>query len=167
MAKEMETPFKAPKRGLPWELIADFRMTAYRNALRGFLYVIREEFGADTALRLYERLCTMDDRIKNLTKTLLKIFQIKGTDAETWAQFWDIWIEICGFQATWLERSKTKSRLKVTKCPFQVGYKDISGWALIWMNIVNETINPQGIFERPKEMCAGDPYCEYIYKIEE
>ena len=55
----------------------------------------------------------------------------------------------------------------VTKCPFQVGYKDISGWALIWMSIIDETINPNGIFERPQAMCGGDPYCEYVFKFEE
>ena len=40
-------------------------------------------------------------------------------------------------------------------------------WALNFVNIVGKTINPKAIVERPKAMCAGDLYCEYVYNIKE
>ncbi len=71
------------------------------------------------------------------------------------------------FEYTILERSKTINRIKVTKCPWKTEPKDISDWVLIFNNIVNKTINPKATLERPKAMCAGDSYCEYVWKIEE
>ena len=167
MANNFETPFKAPKRGIPWELIAEFRMRSYSNVLKGFFYVIREEFGAETALRLYDRLCTMDDRIKNMTNFLKTVFKIEGNDAETIADWLVIWYEIFGFEYDVLERSKTISRIKITKCPWKTGYKDVGEWCTIWGDLVYTTINPKATQERPKGMCAGDPYCELINKIED
>ena len=157
----------AKKMVIPCELKADFRQRAYILLFKAYLYETREEYGAAMALKLYERVNKRDNRTKRLTNSLLTIFKIKGNDVETIAQWWDIWSELNGFETTWLERSKTIARLKVTKCPFKTEPKDVSDWSLIWHNIVVKTINPKATFERPKSMCAGDPYCEYIFKIEE
>jgi len=167
MNKKQELSYPTPKRGLPFEFKYDFAMRGYANCLKGFFYVIREEFGAETALRLYEKLCNMDDRIKNLTKTLLKIFKLTGNDAETIGKVWNLWWELTGKEGTILERSKTIDRTKITKCPWRTAFKDISDWGLIWCNIVAKTVNPKATVERPKAMCAGDPHCEYLYKVEE
>ena len=152
---------------IPWELKYDFAMKSNASVVKGFLYAIREEYGADAVLKLYERVCRMDNRIEKLTHTLITIFKLEGNDAETIGQWWDIWGELYGHEYTILERSKTISRVKYTKCPWTTQPKDISDWALIYVNIVNKTINPKATLERPKAMCAGDPYCEYITRIEE
>ena len=157
----------AKKMVIPWELKADIRIKGWASVFKGLMYAVREEYGAAAALKMYERLCTMDDRIKNLTKTILEIFKIEGDDAETIAKWWEIYFELTGMEHTWPERSKTSSRMKITKCPFQTEPKDISDWVLSFVNIVAETINPKATYERPKGMCAGDQYCEYVFKIEE
>jgi hypothetical protein len=155
------------KLTIPLELKHDFIYRGYTSLMRGFLYVIREKFGAAAALECIDRLFKMEDRVKNLTNTLLTIFKLEGNDAETIADFLDIWHELCGHESTWLERSKTKVRFKVTKCPWKTIYKDISDWTLSWFNIVFNTINPNATLERPKGMCAGDSYCEYVIRIKE
>ncbi len=152
---------------IPLELKYDFAIRAYISIHKGYLYAIREECGAATALKVYERLCKMEDRIKNLTATFLAAFKIEGNDAEAWAKWWDIWYELCGYEYTWLERSKTIARVKVTKSPFKTSYKDLSDWVLPFVDIVCKTINPKAKWERPKAMCAGDPYGEYVFKTEE
>ena len=168
MVSKLETPCAAPKRGLPWELKYNFAIGGWTDsAHRGNLYAIREKYGAAAALEIYERACKEDDRVKNLTNTILTIFNIKENDAETIGQWWDIWDEFTGIESTILERSKTINRRKVIKCPFKTGYKDISNWNLTFVNIVTEIINSEAIFDRPKAMCAGDSYCEYIWKLEE
>ena len=157
----------AKKIVIPWELKYDFAIKSNASVLKGLLYAIREEYGAAVVLKLYEKCCTMDDRIKKLTNKLLTIFKLEGNDAETIAEWFDIWNKLCGHEYTILERSKTISKVKYTNCPWKTVYKDISDWALSYVNIVAKTINPKAATERPKAMCAGDPYCEYIYKIEE
>jgi hypothetical protein len=152
---------------IPWELKYKFAMGAYASGWKGWLYSVREECGAATTLKIFERVQKLDDRIKNFTKTVLKVFKLEGNDAETIAQWWDIWFELCGFEWTWPERSKTITRFKVTKCPFKTEPTDISSWALIFVNLATKTINPKTSVERPKGMCAGDPYCEYTIKMEE
>jgi len=109
----------------------------------------------------------MDDRIKNLVNTLLTIFKVDGNDAEAIAECWDIWCELVSFKHTWIERSKTIARTKVTKCPFKTVYKDISDWCKIFGNIVGKSVNIRASSERPKGMCAGNPYCEHVWKIDE
>lgn len=109
----------------------------------------------------------MGDRIKNLTNFFLTTFKIEGNDCETNAKWWDIWYELMGFESTWLERKKTINRTKITKCPVKTEYKDISDWALTFCDIIAKTINPKATVERPKAMCAGDPHCEYIVRLEE
>ena len=147
---------------IPLELKYDYAIKGYTGLHKGYLYAIREECGAETALKVYERLCKMDDRIKNLTYFILTTFKLEGNDCVTIAKWWDIYQEIMGIEGTWLERSKTVARSKITKCPSKTVYKDISDWVLIFMNIVAKTINPKATVERLKGMCAGDPYCEYI-----
>ena len=109
----------------------------------------------------------MGDRIKNLTNFFLTTFKLEGNDCETIGKWWDIWNELMGQETIILERSKTINRARITKCPVKTEYKDINEWDLIFNNIVAKTINPKITVERPKGMCAGDPYCEFIYKIEE
>ena len=153
---------------IPWELKYKFVQGMLTTLFKGFMYEIREECGAATALKIYESLNKRDDRIKKMTQTLKDVFKIEGNDAETIAQWNEIYSELTGIEGTWTERSKTISRVKVTKCPFKTEPKDISGWSPNFLaNIVVKTINPKATVERPKAMCAGDPYCEYIYKIEE
>lgn len=104
---------------------------------------------------------------KNITNTIRTIFKIEGNDMEAILKWFEIWWEFWGHEATILEFSKTIWRSKFTKCPWKTEYKDISDWALPFCNIVHKTINPKATVERPKAMCAGDPYCEYVTKIEE
>ena len=135
--------------------------------LKGFLYAIRERYGADAALEIYEKVSKMDDRIKNMSQTLLNVFKIEGNDAETIGKWYEIWWELAGAECTWLERSKTSIRQKISKCPFKTEPEDISKWDSIFLNIVVKSINPKATGERPKAMCEGDPYCEFVYKIKE
>ena len=157
----------AKKRVIPWELKYKFAMGGWAAYLKAYHYAIREEFGADAVLKMYERVCKIDDRVKNFTKTILNVFNIEGNDAETIANFFDIWYELGGFEYDDLERSKTISRVKITKCPYKTEPKDISNWCKIFGNIVAKSVNTRASAERPKGMCAGDPYCEYVWKIDE
>jgi hypothetical protein len=135
--------------------------------LKAYHYVIREEYGADAVLKLYDRVCRFDDRVKNFTKSILTVFNIKKNDAEAIANFLDIWYELSWWEIEWLERSKTVSRVKITKCPYKTEPKDISGWCSTFFNIAAKTINPKATVEQPIGMCAGDPYCEFVHKIED
>jgi len=152
---------------IPWELKYKYAMGGYTGIFKAFLYAIREEFGAAAALKIYERVATMDDRVKNFTNTLKNVFKLERNDAETIGQWYDIFNELMESEATILERSKTIERRKHTKCPWQTGPKDISDWSIILETIIVKTINPKATVKRPKAMCAGDPYCEYVYTIEE
>lgn len=157
----------AKKRMIPWELKYDFAIKGYTSGYRGFLYAIREEYGAAAALKIYEKVCRMDDRIKNLVNTLLTIFKVDGNDAEAIAEWWDIWCELASFKHTWIERSSTIVSTKITECPFKTEPRDIGNWCKIFGNIVAKSVNTKASAERPKGMCAGDSYCEYLFKIEE
>ena len=152
---------------IPDEFRAELAITGWTSMMKGFLYVIRERHGAAEAYACAERLFEMDDRMKNLTNFLKTVFKIEGNDAETIMDWLVIWYEIHRFEYHVVERSKTISRNTVTKCPFKTGYKDIGEWCTIWANFVLTTINPKATIERLKGMCAGDPYCEFINKIEE
>ena len=161
------TPCPFPKRGLPCELKYDYAMRAYANIHRAYLYAIREKYGAAAALEIYERTCKMDDRVKRLTNTLLELFKIEGNDAETIGEWWDIFWELTGTEGILLERSKTINRIRITQCPWKIEVRDVSDWSLSFNNIVSKTINPKATLERPIGMCAGDSYCEYVWRIEE
>ena len=167
MAKKLPVPCSAPKRGLPCEIKYDYAMGGYTGILRGFFYAIREEYGAAAALKIYEKVCKMDDRIKNLVNRILTIFKVDGNDAEAIAECWNIWCELASFKHTWIERSKTIARAKITECLFKTQPKDISNWCKIFGNLIGKSVNTRAYIERPKRMCAGDPYCEYVWKIEE
>jgi hypothetical protein len=109
----------------------------------------------------------MDDRIPNFVKTVQQIFNLEGNDVETIAEWWEIWWELVGIEATILEQSKTFSRTKYTKCPYKTEPKDINNWCKLFGNIVTKTLNPKATLERHKGMCAGDSHCEFLLKIEE
>ena len=157
----------AKKVFIPLDFKYDYAIRGYASILKAWLYVTREEYGAAAALKLYEKVCKIDDRVKRLTNSLLTIFKLEGNDAETIAKWFDIWWELCGMEYTWLERSKTIAVAKITKCVWKTEPKDISDWGLSFLNIKTKTINPKITFQRPKAMCERDPYCEYVWKIEE
>ena len=155
------------KIGVPLEFKYELTMKAWSSLIKGFLYVVRERHGAAEALACIERLFKMDDRVKNLTNTIKTIFKIEGNDADTMANWFETYYEILRTEYTLPEQSKTILRSKVTKCPFKTGYNDLSDWCKIWCDIVYKVINPKATQERVKSMCAGDPYCELVFKIEE
>jgi len=157
----------AKKISIPLELKYDFAMRGYASFVAGILHAIREKYGSAEALEMYERALTIGDRIKILINRLLTIFKIEGNDAEAIAKWWDIWFELCGIEVTWLERESLNVRGKVTKCPWKIELRELSDRCSIFNNLVIKTINPKATFERPKGMCAGDPYCEFVTKIEE
>lgn len=102
-----------------------------------------------------------------MTTTLKEVFKIEGNDLEAIFNWYNIFWELMGLEGSRLEQSPTLLRFKITKCAWQTDPNDISDWVLIFFNIVVKTINPNVTVERPKGMCAGDPYCEYVYKLEE
>jgi len=168
MAKKLEPPCPATKRGLPLELKYKFVRGMLTTLFKGFMYAIREKYGAATALELAERMWNFDNRVKNMTHTILKVFNIEGNDIEALMTWWEIFYEHVGVEATWLEVTKTYARIKITKCPWSTpDPKDISGWEKIFNSLITKTINPKVTVERPKSMCAGDSYCEYVWKIED
>ena len=168
MAEKVEPPYPATKRGLPLEFKYQFVRGQLTTLFKGFMYVIREKFGAATALELAERMWLFDDRVKKMTELILNIFNIEGNDIKALMKWWEIFYEIVGVEATWLEVTKTYARIKITKCPWSTpDPKDISDWDIILPSVINKTINPKATVERLKAMCAGHPNCEYIHKIDE
>ncbi|MFX1519651.1 MAG: hypothetical protein ACFFCD_07005 [Promethearchaeota archaeon] len=167
MAKQLETPCAAPTRGLPFELRYDYMLGGWITGARGFLYMLRDKYGPAETLKIFERVYTMDDRVKILANTIRTVFNLQGNDCKTIGEVFDIWDEITGIESTILERSPTINRRKVTKCPWKTEPKDVSDWFLPFFNTITETINSKATLERPKAMCAGDPYCECVWKLEE
>jgi len=167
MVKKLMAPYAAPKRGLPCEMKYDYAMGGYLGLLKAFLYAIREKYGANAALKVYERTSIMDDREKRFTNKLLKIFKIEGNDAEAVGAWWDIYQELTGIDGIIVEQSKKIDLRKITKCPFKTDPKDISDRCIIFCNLVTKSINSNATYKRPKALCAGDPYCEFITRIEE
>jgi len=168
MAKKLETPYPATKRGIPWEYKYIYVKGMLTTLLKGFLHQIREEYGGAVALNIYEKLNQRSKRIKKMGHTLKNVFKIEGNDIEAIMNVWEIFYELVGVEAIWLEVTKTIARIKITKCPWSTpDPKDISDWELNFNINVSKTINPKVTVERPTSMSAGDPYCEYIWKIEE
>ena len=66
MAKKLKPPYATPKRGLPIELKYDWAMGGFADINRGFLYAIREKYGAAATLEIYEMFCKMGDRVKKI-----------------------------------------------------------------------------------------------------
>jgi len=158
----------AEKVVIPWELKYDFAMRGYAGIFKGFMYEYREKHGAAATLEFYEGVWKRDDRVKNLTLILKDIFKIDGNDIKAIQKWYDIFFVLMGWEYTSLEQSQTLYRVKIpVGCSWKTMYKDVSDWILIWFNIVVKTINPKATVEHPKGMCAGDPYCEYIIKVEE
>jgi hypothetical protein len=152
---------------IPWELKYDNAMRGWAGSHRGYLYATREKYGPGTALELFVRAQKIGDRVKIFTDTILTIFNLKGNDCETIGESLDIWDELTGTEATVLKRNKIINRRKVTKCPLETGYEDVSDWSLSFFSIMGKTVNPKVTLERPKGKCAGDSYCEYSWKLEE
>ncbi|WP_287584454.1 methanogen output domain 1-containing protein [Candidatus Borrarchaeum sp.] len=158
----------AKKMAIPWKFKYEFTMGGWTSNLKAYLYAIREKYGAEAALEIYERVNEMDDRIKNMTNTLKEVFKLEGNNGETFAQWWEVFWEITEMEYIIPERSKTFTRFEVLKCPWTTEPKDISVWCFLSLvGKIAKTINPQATLERPKAMCAGDPHCEYIFKLEE
>ena len=84
----------ATKMGIPCEFKYELAMKGWASMLAGFLYVIRDEFGATTALRLIETLFKRDDRVKNLTNFIKNVFKIEGNDIEAINKWFDIYHEL-------------------------------------------------------------------------
>jgi hypothetical protein len=163
---EEDVKSKATKAVIPWELKYDYAIVGWTGILKGFLYATREKYGPTVTVEIYERVCAMDDRVENLANTIRTIFNLEGNDAEAIGKLYDLWDEFTGTEYTTLERSKIINRRKVTKCPWQTQYLDISDWMIPFTQTFVNAINPKAIFERPKGMCAGDSYCEYVWKLE-
>ncbi len=72
-----------------------------------------------------------------------------------------------GGKALQLSFLKHSGEIKWLSVEFKQKYEDISDNSLILLDIIYKTINPKVTVERPKAMCAGDPYCEYVWKLEE
>ena len=155
------------KTPIPWELKYNYMKGMVTTLFKSVMYEYREKHGAAAALEFYEGVWKRDDRVKNLTTTIKDVFKIEGNDIVAIKKWYDIFLELQGIEGTTLEQSKTLWRNRINKCAWQTDPKDISDWILIFMNIVVKTINPKATVERPKGICAGDPYCEYIYKLEE
>ena len=166
MSKNTKTPYPAPKRGLPWELKCKFARGQLTTLFKGVMNEIREKYGAAAALEIAEKAWKREDRVKNMVHTLKDVFKIEGNDIEALGNWWDIYYELAGMEATILERSKTIDRRKLTKCPFVTEHKDVSDWDVRFCKIAAKTINEKAILEMPKTMCAGDPYCDFIFRIE-
>jgi len=152
---------------IPWELKYKFALGGWASILKGFFYAIRKKYSATAALETYEIVARMDDRVKNMTKTILNVFKLDGNDIETISKWFDIWHALTGMESTTLELSNTLVRARITKCPFKMEAIDLSDWDLkFFTGLVTKTINPKATVEQPKNMCAGDPYCEFVIKIE-
>ena len=91
MAKKLETPCAASKRGLTCEMKLDFNKGGYTSFVKGFISAIRERYGAAAALEMYDKVMKMEDRIKNMTITIKNGFQLQGNDAETIGEWFDIY----------------------------------------------------------------------------
>ena len=158
----------AKKMTVPWELKYKFFRGMLTTLFKGFMLAIRERHGSAEALEIHEQVCKMDGRIKNMTNTLKEVFKIEENDIEAMVKWWDIYWEIAGIEGTWPEVNKTHYRIRITKCPWSTpDPKGISGWSIIYVGMINQALNPKATTERPKGMCAGDPHCEYIVRIEE
>ncbi len=116
---------------------------------------------------MYERMNRMGDRLQNIVNKFRTIFNVKGNDAEAIVDVISIWLDLAEFEYT-TELAKLISKLIVTKCPWTTDYKDISDWDVnTFVTNMAKTVNPKATIEQPKNMCAGDSYCEFIFKIEE
>ncbi|WP_287584012.1 hypothetical protein [Candidatus Borrarchaeum sp.] len=158
----------AKKMAIPWELKYKYLQGMLTTLFKSVMYEYREKHGAAAALEFIEGVWKREDRVKNMTKTLKDVFKIEGNDIEAIDKWWGIWWELTGMDATRLEQSKKLMKFKIPAgCAWLTKPKDISDWPLIFMNLIVKAINPKAILERVKGLCAGDPYCEYITKIEE
>jgi len=165
--RKLETPCAAPRRGIPWELKYNFAMRNFTDFAKGYVHANRDKYGPTAALEIFDMHCKEGDRVKNLSKLIQKIFNLNGNDAVTIGEVIDVWDEICGYENIIIERSETINRRKVTKCPWTVKYKDVGNYAWYFKDQMGKGVNPKATLEMPKKMCAGDPYCDYIWRIEE
>ncbi|WP_287584554.1 hypothetical protein [Candidatus Borrarchaeum sp.] len=168
MSKNTKTPFPALKRGLPWELKCKFAQGQLTTLFKGIMNEIREKYDAVAALEIAEKTWKREDRVKNMVKTLKDVFKIEGNDMEAMNKWWNIYWELTGVEATYLELSETYTKTKITNCPWSTtDPKDICNWCTIYSNIIEKAMNPKATIKRLKGMCAGDQYCEFFTKIEE
>lgn len=158
----------AGKLEIPMETKFKFALGGYQGVFKGFMHALQERDGGEATLKLYEKVCKEGDRVKNLTNTIMKNFNIEGNDLDAIKKWHEIWWELAGVEgATSVERTETFERIKITGCPWDTQSKDISDWYLIFGDIVVGTINPKASFERVMGKCAGDPHCEYVFRLEQ
>jgi hypothetical protein len=156
------------KVAIPLELKYNYMKGMVTTLFKAVMYEYREKHGASAALEFFEGVWKRDDRVKNLTTTLKEVFKIEGKDIEAIQKWFDIFWELMGIDGTTIELTKALLRNRIPMgCEWKTKPKDISDWILIFFDIVVKTINPKMTVERPKGMCAGDSYCEYVYKLEE
>lgn len=158
----------AKKMPIPWELKYNYMKGMLTTLFKSVVYEFREKYGAVAALEFVEGVWKREDRVKNMTTTLKEVFKIEGNDMEAIGKWFEIWRELMGIESIELERSKKSYSFRnPTGCAWQTDPKDISEWQLNFTNIILQALNPKVTVERPKAMCEGDPYCEYVYKLEE
>ena len=156
------------KMPIPWELKYNFIKGMLTTFFKGVIYEFRKRFGGVATLEFVESVWKREDRVKKMTTTLKDVFKIEGNNIETLQTWWKIYNELLGMNFTILELSKTHSRVRYpTGCAWVTEPEDISDWFFIFSNIINTTINPKATMERVKGICEGEPYCEYVWKIEE
>ena len=76
-----------------------------------------------------------------------------------------------------VEESKERTVIRTTKCAWWEGYKELAvdhtlrtcdkGGCHTWVVGGLNAINPKLTFKLTKALPRGDPYCEYIFRIEE
>ena len=158
----------AKKMPIPWELKYNFVKGMVTTLFKSVMYEYRAKHGAAAALEFYEGVWKREDRVKNLTNVIRDVFKIDGNDIEALQTWWKIYNDLLGMHFTILELSKTHSRVRYpTGCAWATEPEDISDWCFIFSKIINTTINPNATMERVKGICEGDPYCEYVWRIEE
>jgi len=156
------------KVAIPWELKYDYMKGMLTTLFKSVMYEFREKYGGVAALEFYQGVWKRNDRVKNMVTTLKDVFKIEGNDIEAITKWFEIWWELQGVEGIIIERSNTINTVRFPKgCEWKTEPRHISEWQLIFNNIVIKTINPKATVERPKAMCEGDPYCEYVYTIEE
>ncbi|MFQ6051949.1 MAG: hypothetical protein ACE5K4_09680 [Candidatus Hydrothermarchaeota archaeon] len=143
-------------------------LASYAGILSGMLFSLKEKYdNPDNSLELYKEIA--EERARLIATTIAENFGIKGNDALAIGKCWNVWMKVHDFEFSMSEQSKTRVKLRITKCPFQQPprLKDIGQWDLLFLVPFSKALNPNAIAKRPLGMCAGDPNCELIIEIPE
>ncbi len=152
---------------IPSETKLRLVLASYAGILSGMLFSLKEKYNDGAPLELYREIA--EERAKLIANTIAEDFGITGDDAEAIGKCLDVWMKVHDFEFTLPEQTKTKVRLKITKCPFQQPPKlrDINEWDLLFMVPFSQALNPKATAKRTTGMCAGDPSCELIIEVHE